>query len=199
MDDTKTTTTPGIESQQNHHPNLSFPSVTLQTLPHVTDYFPDLPTHTNPLDHNPFYHHFDGFYISLSEVVLRQILCDFSSIFPISGHHQAYHRAGPRKKIFFDPAQVHAVIVTCGGLCPGMITVIRQLVVGQWELYGVHHISGVLSGYRGFYSSELVQLNPKLVHNWHRQGGTVLQASRGGFDLGKIVDAIEARGFNQVI
>lgn len=75
---------------------------------------------------------------------------------------------------------------------------IRELVVGLWELYGVRRISGVLSGYRGFYSSEPVQLNPKLVHNWHRQGGTVLQTSRGGFDLGKIVDAIAARGFNQV-
>lgn len=70
--------------------------------------------------------------------------------------------------------------------------------MGLWELYGVRRISGVLSGYRGFYKSDPVTLSPKLVDNWHKLGGTMLQTSRGGFDLGKIVDAIEARGFNQV-
>ncbi|KAF3433725.1 hypothetical protein FNV43_RR24828 [Rhamnella rubrinervis] len=40
--------------------------------------------------------------------------------------------------------------------------------------------------------------NHKLVHNWHRRGGTVLETSRGGFDLNKIVDVIQDRGFNQV-
>lgn len=36
------------------------------------------------------------------------------------------HRAGPRKEIFFDPEDVKAGIVTCGGLCPGLNDVIRQ-------------------------------------------------------------------------
>ena len=26
--------------------------------------------------------------------------------------------AGPRKKIYFNPAHVHAAICTCGGICP---------------------------------------------------------------------------------
>lgn len=110
----------------------------------------------------------------------------------------AYHRAGPRKLIYFGPSHVRAAIVTCGGLCPGMNTVIRELVVGLWELYGVREIFGVRAGYRGFYSSEPVGLNPKMVDDWHRKGGTVLETSRGGFDLDKIVNAIEDRGFNQV-
>ena len=28
-------------------------------------------------------------------------------------------RAGPRRKIYFDPGQLRCGIVTCGGLCPG--------------------------------------------------------------------------------
>lgn len=43
-----------------------------------------------------------------------------------------------------------------------------------------------------------MELNPKLVDSWHKTGGTALETSRGGFDLNKIVDAIQDRGFNQV-
>lgn len=108
------------------------------------------------------------------------------------------YRAGPRREIFFDPANVRAAIVTCGGLCPGLNTVIMELVVGLWELYGVREIYGVIAGYRGFYSSEPRRLSPKMVHGWHKRGGTVLETSRGGFDLEKIVNGIQQRGFNQV-
>lgn len=71
-------------------------------------------------------------------------------------------------------------------------------MVALWDLYGVRQIFGIKAGYRGFYSMEPVELNPKLVHNWHKSGGTALETSRGGFDLQKIVDAIQDRGFNQV-
>jgi hypothetical protein len=30
----------------------------------------------------------------------------------------AFHRAGPRSEIHFEPSEVRAAIVTCGGLCP---------------------------------------------------------------------------------
>lgn len=75
---------------------------------------------------------------------------------------------------------------------------IRELVAGLWDLYGVREIYGVRAGYRGFYSGEPVLLDPKMVHNWHKRGGTALETSRGGFDLDKIVTAIEDRGYNQV-
>ncbi|KAI3740980.1 hypothetical protein L2E82_31455 [Cichorium intybus] len=174
-------------------------TVTLKRLPHLSDYLPNLQTQTNPLQNNSFYHPCnDGFYISHSDVILRQIVFDFSGKFPSSSPHLAYHRAGPRKEITFDPKQVCAAIVTCGGLCPGLNTVIRELVVGLWELYGVREIFGIKAGYRGFYSGDPIKLDPKLVHNWHKRGGTVIETSRGGFDLQKIVDAIENRRFNQV-
>jgi 6-phosphofructokinase 1 len=41
-------------------------------------------------------------------------------------------------------------------------------------------------------------LNPAAVDDWHKKGGTVLKTTRGGFDLGKIVDGIVARGYTQV-
>ncbi|KAF5943502.1 hypothetical protein HYC85_017579 [Camellia sinensis] len=185
--------------------SLSFSTVQqLQSLPHLSDYLENLKTLTNPLDHNQFFHppDADGFYLTPSDVVLRQIVYDLSSSSSDNtapSHHQSYHRAGPRKQIFFDPDHVRAAIVTCGGLCPGLNTVIRELVVGLWDLYGVREIFGVKSGYRGFYSGgEPVPLNPKLVHNWHKRGGTALETSRGGFDLDKIVNAIQHRGFNQI-
>jgi len=175
----------------NANQTLSFSTI---KLPHLTDFLHDLQTHPNPLDRNPFYHPADGFYISQNDVILRHILYDLSS----PPHSAAYHRAGPRNRVFFDPSRTRAAIVTCGGLCPGLNTVIRELVVALWNLYGVRQIFGVKAGYWGFYSSEPVELNPKLVHSLHKKGGTVLETSRGGFDLHKIVDGIRDRGFNQV-
>ncbi|KAK4765756.1 hypothetical protein SAY86_026846 [Trapa natans] len=178
---------------------LSFSSVTLRKLPHLGDYLPasDLPSRPNPLERNQYFHPTEGFYVSPSDVILRQIVYDLSGKFSDTSH-LAYTRAGPRRQIFFDTAMVRAAIVTCGGLCPGLNTVIRELVVGLWELYGVREIYGVIAGYRGFYSSEPVQLTLKMVDGWHKRGGTALETSRGGFDLHKIVDGIQQRGFNQV-
>ncbi|CAK7323371.1 unnamed protein product [Dovyalis caffra] len=181
--------------------SLSSCSANIQKLPHLTDYLPNLKPLPNPLEKNPLYHPPAGFYINQSEVVLRHIVLDPSAdseALSSPTPQLAYTRAGPRRQIFFEPKDIKAAIVTCGGLCPGMNTVIRELVVGLWELYEVRQIYGVTAGYRGFYSRDPIELNPKLVHNWHKKGGTVLETSRGGFDLKKIVDAIEHHGFNQV-
>ena len=42
------------------------------------------------------------------------------------------HRAGPRKEIYYEPEEVKAAIVTCGGLCPGLNDVIRQVLFFQY-------------------------------------------------------------------
>ena len=44
------------------------------------------------------------------------------------------HRAGPRKEIYYEPEEVKAAIVTCGGLCPGLNDVIRQVWLFQYYL-----------------------------------------------------------------
>ncbi|KAK9089947.1 hypothetical protein Scep_029029 [Stephania cephalantha] len=180
-------------------------------LPHLTDYLPSSHHHdliitktSNPLDRNDFYRPFHGFYISDTDVILRKILYDVAAAAAAAAPPDvdvvlAYHRAGPRSQIYLDPNNVvRAAIVTCGGLCPGMNTVIRELVVGLWELYGVRHIFGVPAGYRGFYSMDPIPLDINAVHDWHKRGGTVLQTSRGGFHLQNIVNSIQRRGFNQV-
>src|ERR1035437_4959667 len=41
----------------------------------------------------------------------------------------SFEVAGPRQKIFFDPATISCGIVTCGGLCPGTNDVIRAIVM----------------------------------------------------------------------
>lgn len=62
-----------------------------------------------------------------------------------------FHRAGVRKHIYYDAPKVKAAIVTCGGLCPGLNVVIRNIVISLWNDYRVREIYGVKWGYRGFY------------------------------------------------
>jgi 6-phosphofructokinase 1 len=109
-----------------------------------------------------------------------------------------YLKAGPRKEIFFKPAEVRAAIVTCGGLCPGLNVVIRELVMCLWYNYGVKHIYGIKYGFKGFYSHEWEPLTPKVVVDIHHLGGTILGSSRGGFDSEKIIQAMKDNQINQV-
>ena len=104
-------------------------------------------------------------------------------------------KAGPREYIYFDPSKVHAGIVTCGGLCPGLNNVIRATVMTLWYRYGVRRISGIRYGYRGFLPDlqmPVKELNPEVVSDIHRFGGSVLGSSRGGGEQTEaIVDAME--------
>ena len=54
--------------------------------------------------------------------------------------------AGPRAKLYFNPSQVRAGIVTCGGLCPGLNNVIRSLFFGLYYSYGVPEVWGFRFG-----------------------------------------------------
>src|ERR1039457_4027071 len=49
------------------------------------------------------------------------------------GELPGFEPAGPRRKIFFDPAKTRAGIVTCGGVWPGLNDVIRGVTL---ELLG---------------------------------------------------------------
>jgi 6-phosphofructokinase len=46
-------------------------------------------------------------------------------------------------QVYFESEEVHACIVTCGGLCPGLNTVIREIVCGLYHMYGVHKVLGI--------------------------------------------------------
>mgnify|MGYP006289889495 CR=1 FL=1 len=108
-------------------------------------------------------------------------------------------KAGPREKIYFNPRHVHAGIVTCGGLCPGLNDVIRAIVRALWYLYGVRRITGIRNGYRGFlpeYNLPTIELNPEIVDQIHHRGGTILGSSRGGGRVTDLADEIERMNLN---
>ena len=110
--------------------------------------------------------------------------------------------AGPRQKIYFDPSHVHAGIVTCGGICPGLNDVIHSIVMTLWYRYGVRRITGIRFGYRGFlpdFKIPVVELAPEKVAEIHRAGGTMLGSSRGGGDrVSDIVDSMERMNLNML-
>ncbi|MDR1031208.1 MAG: ATP-dependent 6-phosphofructokinase [Treponema sp.] len=115
---------------------------------------------------------------------------------------QVFEYAGPREMLYFMPAHVHAGIVSCGGLCPGINDVIRAIVRCLWYRYGVHRITGIRYGYKGFlpeYQYPIRELNPDNVDNIHKLGGTYLGSARGGGkEVGKIVDAMEQLNLNML-
>lgn len=46
-------------------------------------------------------------------------------------------------QVYFESDDVYACIVTCGGLCPGLNTVIREIVCGLYNMYGVKRVLGI--------------------------------------------------------
>ena len=111
----------------------------------------------------------------------------------------AFEPAGPRRKIYFDPAKIRAGIVTCGGLCPGFNDVIRSLVLELYKGYGVRKICGFRNGYEGFigrYRRPVLDLTPDSVAGINEQGGTILGTSRGAQNPEEIVDCLESMGID---
>ncbi|KAF8025656.1 hypothetical protein BT93_F2482 [Corymbia citriodora subsp. variegata] len=165
----------------------------LEDVPRLTDYLPDLPTYPNPLQDNPSYSVVKQYFVNMDDTVAQTIVVQKNS--PRGTH---FRRAGPRQKVYFESDEVHACIVTCGGLCPGLNTVIREIVCGLHHMYGVSKVLGIEGGYKGFYARNTITLTPKVVNDIHKRGGTILGTSRGGHSTSKIVDSIEDRGINQV-
>jgi 6-phosphofructokinase 1 len=110
-----------------------------------------------------------------------------------------FEKAGPRRKLFFDPAATRAAIVTCGGLCPGLNNVIRSVTRELRRSYGVSSVLGIRGGYRGLDPARgrlPMELSEDLVEDIHREGGTLLGTSRGPVDTDIAVDFLVARRIN---
>jgi 6-phosphofructokinase 1 len=110
-------------------------------------------------------------------------------------------KAGPRSRIFHDPAWSRAAIVTCGGLCPGLNDVIKATVNRLYYGYGVKHVFGVQYGYRGLvakYGLRPVELNPDVVDEIHERGGSILGSSRGPQDTQEIVNTLDRLNINML-
>jgi len=126
--------------------------------------------------------------------VPEQIVCRTPG--SLAGGELLFELAGPRPRLFFNPADTRAGIVTCGGLCPGLNDVIRSLFLELHYQYGVREVFGFRGGYQGLdpsLASEPIVLTPAVVDGIHQQGGTVLGTSRGPVDVGRAVDHLIAR------
>ncbi|KIZ06381.1 hypothetical protein MNEG_1568 [Monoraphidium neglectum] len=110
-------------------------------------------------------------------------------------------RSGPRDTIYFEPSQVTAAIVTCGGLCPGLNDVVQNIVFTLTD-YGVpeDQIIGIRYGLAGFYNkgAKPVTLTRQTVDGIHLKGGTMLGTSRGGANIEEIVRRIDLWGLDMV-
>ncbi|CAI8603967.1 unnamed protein product [Vicia faba] len=182
---------PLLHTRVSNQPQID--GFVLEDVPHLTNFLPDLPQYPNPLQKRQAYSVVKNTFVSPEDAVAQTIVVQKDS--PRGVH---FRRAGPREKVYFKPEEVRACIVTCGGLCPGINTVIREIVCGLNNMYGVEDVLGIEEGYKGFYSKNTMKLTPKVVNDIHKLGGTFLRTSRGGHDTNKIVDNIEDRGINQV-
>lgn len=112
---------------------------------------------------------------------------------------RSFEEAGPRRKIFFDPAKTTVAVVTCGGLSPGLNNVIRGIQSEVTRNYGVKRVVGIRNGYLGLNPAAgptPIELTPELVEEIHYLGGTVLGTSRGPQDPGIVVDFLESAGID---
>ncbi len=112
-----------------------------------------------------------------------------------------FELAGPRAKLFFDPARARAGIVTCGGLCPGLNNVIRSLFNELHHAYGVQEVLGFRGGYPGLDPASgqtPIRLTAEFVDGIHRRGGTVLGTSRGPVDKAAAVENLVRLGVDML-
>ena len=79
--------------------------------------------------------------------------------------------------------------------------VIRELFMCLHYNYKVDEVYGIKWGYKGFYTDvekNWLRLSTDVVKNIHKDGGTILGSSRGGFDADKILDSLLAKQITQV-
>ena len=98
--------------------------------------------------------------------------------------------AGPRAKVFHSHYSSRAAIVTCGGLCPGLNSVIKGIVETLTQEYGIQEIYGIHYGYAGLADPKThppIMLDPDCVDTIHMKGGSILGSSRGSQDVATMV------------
>lgn len=118
---------------------------------------------------------------------------------PTADPVDSFELAGPRRRIYFDPARTRAAIVTCGGLCPGLNDVIRGLVMELYHWYGVSDVVGLRYGYEGLTRHTDCPPQPltlDVVRDIHHLGGTLLGSSRGPQDVSEMVEQLDRLGIN---
>lgn len=111
---------------------------------------------------------------------------------PLPGRARAFELAGPRSSLAFGP-DARALVLTAGGLCPGLNDVVRGLALTLWHGYGLREILGARHGFDGLAgpdAPDVVSLAPDDVRDIHREGGTRLGTARGSHDVARAADAL---------
>jgi 6-phosphofructokinase 1 len=125
----------------------------------------------------------------------------------MSSISRAFIRGGPRKQLHFNPTTLQAAIVTCGGLCPRLNAIIRELVHSLYYMYDIQNVYGIQGGFHGFHYNtdtktnldlQPIVLTNEMVANIHHDGGTILKSSRGGFDSNVILNFIQSYHIQQL-
>jgi len=136
-----------------------------------------------------------SYYTSDSKRILHNIYLEhYKDVTTADGMPLSIEVAGPREKIFFDPAQTKAAIVTCGGLCPGINDVIRAIFMELFHRYGVKNVVGIKYGFQGLipkYGHQVLELTPEIVKDIHTCGGSILSSSRGMQDFADMVNTLK--------
>jgi 6-phosphofructokinase 1 len=138
-------------------------------------------------------------FVNDSERILYDISVDNNKLKDTSETPVSFEKAGPKEKLFFEPAKTKVGIVTCGGLCPGLNNVIRSLVNELHYRYGISRVLGFRYGYEGLvskYNHPVIDLTPQMVSDIHLTGGTFLGSSRGNQDVEQMVDTLEIMNVN---
>ena len=133
------------------------------------------------------------FYSDDERVLVDHNLDSIRTTFQNGAEPLCFEAAGPRRKIFFNPAETICAVVTCGGLCPGLNDVIRAIVMQAYHRYGVPRTLGIPYGFEGLipeYGHKLINLTPGFVSNIHQFGGTDIGTSRGPQDPVQMVDRL---------
>ena len=144
----------------------------------------------------------DGIYNYITDderVVVKSSIRYYDECIRNNTEPVSFEKAGPKEKIYFDPAKTKVAIVTCGGLSPGLNNVIHGIVMQLFNRYGVKRIIGIRYGFEGFipkYGHDLIELSPEEVEDIHMRGGSILGTSRGPQDVGEIVDSLERLNIN---
>ncbi len=134
-----------------------------------------------------------------ARVLMDTDLATVASIYGKIGRLPSFEKAGPRAKIFHDPAWSRAAILTAGGLCPGLNHVIKGLVEILAFDYNVKTIYGIRYGYRGFVphaNLTPIILDPDAVDTIHTLGGTILGSSRGQQNTDEIINTLIRMNIN---
>ncbi len=134
-------------------------------------------------------------------VLVDKHFSDLTNHFNANGKIPVFEEAGPREKIFHDPRWSKAAIVTAGGLCPGLNSVVKGLTTTLKRIYGVPLVYGIPYGFAGLNPAcgyTPVILDENNVDDIHEQGGTILGSSRGAQDTDIMLETLVRLDINML-